>query len=115
MESTETATSTTSNGSAGLLEGIRGRLGFELDGRTVAVLEVQDGHIAIVEDGEPANARVIWKREDDIKKFLGGELNVVVAALQGRLVLDGDALFAIKVLHGLRAAPPLAARPSEGG
>jgi hypothetical protein len=37
----------------------------------------------------------------------------VVAALQGRLVIDGDVLFGMKVLRALRAAPrPGAAAPA---
>jgi len=100
---------------AGALEGVSGRLGFEVDGRTVTVLQIDDGRVELVQDPAPVNARVIWKNQDDIEKFLRGDLNAVVAALQGRLALDGDMAFAIKVVHGMRAAPPLATDPNKGG
>jgi hypothetical protein len=97
------------------LPGIRGRLGFEVNGRVVAVLQLEDERIDLLHDEASVNARVVWKDDGDIEKFLRGELNVVVASLQGRLALDGDVVFAIKVMHGMRAVPPLATDPNQGG
>jgi putative sterol carrier protein len=86
-----------------------------VDGRTIGVLQVDDGRVEMVGPGAPVQASVVAKSQDDIQKILRGELNLVVAALQGRLAMDGDTMFALKVLRGLLAGSPVAGRIEQGG
>jgi len=55
--------------------------------------------------------------DPDLVRLLCGELGChpVVAALQGRLVIDGDVLFGMTVLRALRAAPQPGAPAPAGG
>jgi putative sterol carrier protein len=105
------------------LIGLTGRLAFEVDGETVAALQVGDERIEVTGSdaddadgaGEPRSL-VTCPSEDDVRQILSGALDPVVAALQGRLVIDGDVLFGMKVLRALRAAPqPGAPAPAAGG
>jgi putative sterol carrier protein len=98
------------------LIGFAGRLAFEVDGKTLLALQVDDQRIDVIGgDGGEARAVAICMSEDDARKILNGELDAVVAALQGRLAIDGDLEFAIKVLRTLRAAPQAAASSPPGG
>jgi len=89
------------------LTGLAGRLTFEVAGEPVAALQVEDESIAVTGGtaGETSRAIVTCPSEDDVLQIVRGALDPVVAALQGRLVIDGDVLFGMEVLHALRAAP----------
>ena len=85
------------------LTGLVGRLAFEVDGKTVAALQVDDQRIDVTggdagDGGEPPRSIATCLSEDDVRQVLSGVLDPVVAALQGRLVIDGDVLFGMKVL-----------------
>jgi hypothetical protein len=99
------------------LTGLVGRLAFEVDGSTVAALHVEDQRIDVSgDDGGQARAIAACPSADDVRQILSGALDPVVAALQGRLVIDGDLEFGMKVLRALRAAPqPGAPAPTGGG
>jgi putative sterol carrier protein len=99
------------------LTGLVGRLAFEVDGKAVASLHVDDESIEVTsgDAGEPARSIATCPSEDDVRQILSGALDPVVAALQGRLVVDGDVLFGMKVLRALRAAPQLGAPAPAGG
>ncbi len=103
------------------LTGLCGRLAFDVDGKTVAALQVDDQCIEVVTGGTAGKggaprAVATCVSEDDVRQVLSCVLDPVVAALQGRLVIDGDVLFGMKVLRALRAAPqPGAPAPAGGG
>lgn len=98
------------------LIGLTGRLAFEVDGKTVAALEVENQRVEVTggNAGEPRSIATC-PSEDDVRQIMSGELDPVVAALQGRLVIDGDVLFGMKVLRALRAAPQAGAPAPAGG
>jgi putative sterol carrier protein len=106
----ETSEMTSAFGSAPFAEasaqlaGLRGRLKIDAGGKTVGVLQVDDGRVQLSPDTESPEAAIICSAEDDVAKIVRGELNPVVAALQGRLAIHGDRIFAIKVVLGLAAA-----------
>jgi hypothetical protein len=92
------------------LTGLVGRLAFEVDGKTVAALQVDAQRIDVTggdagNAAEPSRSTATCPSEDDVRQIVSGALDAVVAALQGRLVIDGDVLFGMKVLRALRAAP----------
>jgi len=99
------------------LNGLIGRLVFEVDGEAVAALQVEDESIAVTggNAGEPWRSIVTCPSEDDVRGIVSGALDPVVAALQGRLVIDGDVVFGMKVLRALRAAPHPGAPAPAGG
>ena len=98
------------------LTGLVGRLAFEVDGNAVAALHVDDQRIEVSgADGGQARAIATCPSEDDVRQILSGALDPVVAALQGRLVIDGDLEFGMKVLRALRAAPQAGAPAPTGG
>lgn len=102
------------------LIGLAGRLAFEVDGKPVAALEVEDQRIEVFGSGSIGSAGAprslaTCRSEDDVRQILSGALDPVVAALQGRLVIDGDVLFGMKVLRALRAAPQPGAPAPAGG
>jgi putative sterol carrier protein len=110
---------TTPDGWVTSLTGLLGRLAFEVDGNTVAVLFVDEQRIDVAagsgsNGGEPRSI-VTCLSEDDVHQVLSGMLDPVVAALQGRLLIDGDVLFGMKVLRALRAAPHRGAPAPAGG
>jgi hypothetical protein len=110
---------TTPDGWVTSLTGLLGRLAFEVNGKAVATLYVDDERIDVTRGhgdngGEPRSI-VTCLSEDDVRQVLTGELDLVVAALQGRLVIDGDVLFGMKVLRALRAAPQPGAFAPAGG
>ena len=89
------------------LTGMVGRLAFDVDGKTVAALQIEDERIAVTAGnaGEPWRSVVTCPSEDDVRQIVSSALDPVVAALQGRLVIDGDVVFGMAVLRALRAAP----------
>lgn len=93
------------------LEGVTGRLRIEVGANEantslLGVLSVNDGDVEfIVGDGE-AGTLVRVATQDDLEAFLVGELNPVVATLQGRLAIEGDLELASRVILALQSGSP---------
>ena len=87
------------------LEGFSGRLGLRVAGAPVGVLKVEDGEVEIEPDGEAATL-LTADSEPTLVCLLSGELQMIVAALQGRARVQGDIGVAIRIFFGLRAASP---------
>jgi putative sterol carrier protein len=102
-------------GAAPGLVGLRGRLRVEASGKPVGVLTVDDGRIELGNDGDPVDATAVCATADDLKHLVSGQLNPVVAGLQGRVNLKGNLLFGIKVVLGLRAGSPFATAQKKEG
>jgi putative sterol carrier protein len=88
------------------LEGLTGRLRLDVGNQAAAVLEVQDGEARLLPADGEADAVVIAEDVETIHRFQRGELNPVVASLQGKLRIAGNLAFAIKVILGLQVAHP---------
>jgi putative sterol carrier protein len=93
------------------LEGVNGRLRIEVPGAPSRTVEVRDGTAETVEARDPVDATIKCENEADCQALLSGELNPVVAALQGRLQTSGDATFAARVLLGLPAEAKAGSAP----
>jgi len=76
-----------------------------VNGRPVAIITVDDGAVTLTGGGGDAQAVLVCDSEEDAMAILRGELNPVVAALQGRLTVEGDITLAMKTLSGMRGAP----------
>jgi putative sterol carrier protein len=99
-------------GTAPGLKGLHGRLRIDVGGKTIGVLTVDDGHVELINDQGPADAVATCATAEDLKHLVRGEVNPVVAGLQGRVQLQGDMQFAIKVVLGLRAGSPFVSHAS---
>ena len=91
------------------LAGTSGRLAVEVDGKIIGDLVVEDGRVELGGDSAPAQGTIAFRSAEDLWKTLRGELNPVVAALQGRMTVQGDLALAIKVMLSVSAASPFAA------
>jgi hypothetical protein len=103
------SSSTTQTGQAPIgtvipdLVGRSGLIGVEVDGQIVKVLRVDDGRVELFpQTGQPLDAVVTCRSEDDFWKITSGELDAIVAGLRGRLSIRGnDLALAVKVIRGL--------------
>ncbi len=94
------------HGHAPGLEGTTGRLRIEVGGKLLGVLAVNDGDVDFaLGDGEAGTVAYVRTRED-LALFLRGELNPVVAVLQGRIHVEGDQEFASRIILGLHSGSP---------
>jgi putative sterol carrier protein len=68
--------------------------------------------VELINDQGPADAVATCATAEDLKHLVRGEINPIIAGLQGRVQLTGDMLFAIKVVLGLRAGSPFVSHAS---
>lgn len=94
-----------SRGRAPGLMDLMGDLKLSVEGRSDGVLHVEHGLVSVAPDGD-ASALLAVDSHDTLLRVLGGELHPFVANLQGRLRIEGDRAFALRVLLGLRAGSP---------
>jgi putative sterol carrier protein len=84
------------------LKHVRGSLRVEVGERCLGVIQVQDGIVVLLGPDAPAEAVVTTSEEDALYLLLRGEMNAIVASIQGQLDLAGDAALAAKVIHAIQ-------------
>jgi hypothetical protein len=97
------------------LAGLSARLRVDVAGQPSRMLEIHDGSFSSrpAAGAEDADAVLKCDSEETMAAFRRGELNPVVAMLQGRMQPEGDNALAIRVILGLQAVfhpPPDSAR-----
>ncbi len=97
------------------LAGLSARLRLDVGGQPARMLEIHDGTVSSrpAAGAEDADAVLQCDSEETVAAFRRGELNPIVAMLQGRMHPDGDAALAIRVIQGLQTVfhpPPASAR-----
>jgi putative sterol carrier protein len=97
------------------LAGLSARLRVDVGGQPARMLEIHDGTFSSrpAAGAEDADAVLQCDSEETVAAFRRGELNPIVAMLQGRMHPEGDAALAIRVIQGLQAVfhpPPASAR-----
>jgi putative sterol carrier protein len=97
------------------LAGISGRVGVEVDGKPIGELVVDDGHVELAGETAPAEGAIAFRSAEDLWKVLRGELNPIVASLQGRMSIRGDLTFVARIILSIAAASPFAAAKAKGG
>jgi hypothetical protein len=81
-----------------------GLLGVEVGGKIVQNLRVKRGHIELIAPSDqPTDAVFVFRNADDASKVLRGEINAVVAGIQGRFAARGNLVIGAKVIRGLQA------------
>jgi hypothetical protein len=88
------------------LAGLTGRLRVDIGSEVACMIEISDGAVGVKPGDGEIRAVAICDSEETAAALRCGELNPVVAILQGRLSLRGDSAFAIKVILGLRTMTP---------
>jgi hypothetical protein len=78
---------------------------LEIASQPVGLLHIENGGGSILAPGE-APATASFDTEATLKRVLGGALHPIVARLQRRLDVAGDAALVLKVLMGLQAQSP---------
>jgi hypothetical protein len=91
------------SGHAQGLAGVKGRLLVRVGGTPLGVLHVDGSEVQFAPGDGKAEAAVAFKERVDLVHMLRGELNPVVALLQDRLSVGGDAALAARIILGLRA------------
>jgi putative sterol carrier protein len=91
-----------------VLAGISGTMRVDVKGQPAASVHVENGRIWMGKPDDPAQAVVVFEDRADFDRIASGELNAVVAALQGRLALQGDPELGMRVMAALNAARPFA-------
>jgi hypothetical protein len=92
-------------GAAAGVGGLNARIRLGVGGATVGVLKIADGDAEIVPDGEAA-ATVTTDTLTTLVGLLGGDMQPIVARLQGRVLPEGDIGLVIRVFFGLQAGSP---------
>jgi putative sterol carrier protein len=69
---------------------------------TRAHMHVEDGAVTLSPKKQDAQCWVEAQSDEDLLSVLNGELNVVAATLQGRMIAQGDLLAAVRVAGSLR-------------
>lgn len=85
--------------------GLEGRIRLCVDETTVGCLEVANGMVAILPDGED-DASLIADSPQLLVGLLGGESHPLVARLQGCISVAGDVALVLRVFLGLQAGSP---------
>jgi SCP-2 sterol transfer family len=115
----DTTTATPDNAQLGAvipdLVGHAGLIGLEIDGQIVKVLRVEDGRVQLFpQTGQPLDAVVMCRSEEDFWQICSGQLDAIVAGLRGRLAIRGrDLTLAVKVIRGLETHAHQMARGKE--
>jgi hypothetical protein len=101
-----TATLEPVGGEAHGLSGVTAKLHLCVAGVLVGVL-ITDGHgQVVIAPDDTSHTLLELDSYQTLVKLLGGVLNPIVAYLQGRLSVQGDAALALRVLLGLQAGSP---------
>jgi hypothetical protein len=97
------------------LAGVSARLRVDVGGQPARLLELRNGTFSSrpAAGAEDADGVLQCDSEETVATFARGELNPIVAMLQGRMHPKGDVALAIRVIQGLQAVfhpPPASAR-----
>jgi putative sterol carrier protein len=96
------------------LAGVSGRMRFMVGDKPMGVLVVDNGHLSLIDDGNPVDVTVICATREIVMRLLRGEINPVVAALKGEIRQRGNRELGVKVALGLRAGSPFMHTPFDG-
>jgi putative sterol carrier protein len=94
-----------------LLAGVKGTYRFDVKGAGSFLFSVDNGWISIAEGSRSADCVIVCD-EDVFLRLADGSQNLLTAAMQGLVEIQGDLALAQK-LHGI--LPPPGAAPEAGG
>jgi hypothetical protein len=96
------------------LANLSGSVRLDIHDEPAATLHVENGRVWAGQPESQADAIAVLQDRADFDRILAGELNPVVAAIQGRLLLRGEPELATRLIGALYAAKPFKAKSREG-
>jgi hypothetical protein len=90
------------------LAGLSGTMRVDVKDQPAATIHLENGRVWAGGPGDKADAVATVQERSDFELLLAGELNPVVAAIQGRLQLHGNPELATRLVAALNAAKPFA-------
>jgi hypothetical protein len=96
------------------LSGLSGKMRVDVKDQPTATIHLDHGRVWAAGPEDKADAVAVVQERSDFELMLAGELNPVVAAIQGRLVLRGDPELGTRLIAALNAAKPFARMAREG-
>jgi hypothetical protein len=90
------------------LAGLSGTMRVDIKDQPAGTIHLENGRVWAGGPGDKADAVATVQERSDFEKLLAGELNPVVAAIQGRLVLSGNPELGTRLVAALNAAKPFA-------
>jgi putative sterol carrier protein len=90
------------------LAGLSGTMRVDVQGEPVGSVHVENGRVWEGRADDPAQTVAVVENRGDFMRIVEGELNPVVAAIQGRLALQGDPELGTRLIYALNAAKPFA-------
>ena len=88
------------------LQNVSGSLRVDDSAGTLGVIHVERGRVWLGQGDGHADAVAVVADKADLERIVKGELNPVVAAIQGRVVLRGNPDLATRIILALNAAKP---------
>jgi putative sterol carrier protein len=85
------------------LEHVRGDVRVDVGERCLGIIRVDNGNVALVPGPGHADAVVTTSEESALHRLLHGEMNAIVAIIQGNIDLEGDVALASKILYAVQA------------
>jgi len=85
------------------LEGISGRIKFEVGADAACLLRIDNGDVELSADGADTQAVVACNTREEVARVLRGDVNPIVEALQGHLSAKGDLALVFKATLGLQS------------
>jgi hypothetical protein len=85
------------------LEHVRGSVRVDVGTEALGILRVEDGHVTLLPSAGHAEAVITTAGENDLQRLLHGEMNAIVATIQGNIDLEGDVALAARILYALQA------------
>jgi putative sterol carrier protein len=70
---------------------------FDIDGAGSWIVDVQDGKVTVVQDGDAEPDCTISTSEETFQKLVNGDLNPTTAYMTGKLKIKGDMGAAMKL------------------
>lgn len=84
------------------LRGVSGTLRVDVQGKSVGALVVENGRAEFVPGSREGQASANFQDAADARALLRGEVHPVVASLQRRVEIEGDAALAARIILGMR-------------
>ncbi|MFT3926807.1 MAG: SCP2 sterol-binding domain-containing protein [Myxococcales bacterium] len=85
------------------LDHVRGSLQVDVGSDCLGVIRVEDGQVTLLPGPGKAEAVVTTAEGGGLMRLLQGEMNAIVATIQGNIDLEGDLALASKILRALQA------------
>jgi len=97
------------------LAGVSARMRVDVEGDSLGTIVVERGRVWLDrarEEADVVEADVVAVVHDeaDFRRMLGGDLNPVVAVIQGRIVFRGNPALATRIILALNAVKPFGLR-----